>query len=125
MPDGELIDVLDRGLTPRAVAVYGASGRRLQSQAARIARRLISGGYEGRVVLVNPRSQVVHGVETVAHASDSPLAPDLDFAVISVPRESVLEAVDDCAASGIRLAVVTSARFAEADARGAELQVDL
>ena len=86
MPDGELIGVLDRGLTPRAVAVYGASGRRLQSQAARIARRLITGGYEGRVVLVNPRSQVVHGVETVAHASDSPLAPDLDFAVISVPR---------------------------------------
>jgi len=125
MLDGELLDVLDRGLAPRAVAVYGASGRRLQSQAARIARRLITGGYEGRVVLVNPRSQVVHGVETVAHASDSPLAPELDFAVISVPRESVLEAVDDCAASGIKLAVVTSARFAEADGRGAQLQVDL
>jgi acyl-CoA synthetase (NDP forming) len=123
--DTELNAILDRGLAPRGVAVYGASARRPQSQAARIARRLLTGGYEDRVVLVNPRAQEVHGLATVEHAGDSPLAGDLDFAVISVPRDSVISAVEDCAAAGVRLAVVTSARFAEADARGAELQAEL
>ena len=123
--NGNVDEVLRRGLAPRAVAVYGASSRRLASQAARIARRILENGYADRTVLVNPNPQEVHGVATVARAQDSPLAGELDFAVISVPRHSVIDAVDDCAAAGIRLAVVTSARFAEADAEGAELQAAL
>jgi acyl-CoA synthetase (NDP forming) len=117
--------VLGRGLAPRAVAVYGASARRPGSQAARIAGKLLATGYGGRVALVNPNPQEVHGVATVPSASLSPLASELDLAVISVPRESVVSAVEDCAAAGVRLAVVTSAQFAEADARGAELQRQL
>ncbi len=127
MPDGQsaLTQTLNRGLAPRAVAIYGASARKLTSQAARIAGKVISNGYEGRVVLVNPNAQVVHGVSTVARAVESPLASELDLAIIAVPREAALAALDDCAAAGIGLAVVTSARFAEADERGAELQHEL
>ncbi|MEN2740641.1 acetate--CoA ligase family protein [Microbacterium sp. X-17] len=117
--------ILDRGLAPRAVAVYGASDRRLQSQAARIARQLTAHGYERRVALVNPRSQVVDGIATVTHAADSSLARELDFAVISVPREQVATAVDDCVAAGIRLAIVTSAGFGEADEEGRRYEDDL
>jgi acyl-CoA synthetase (NDP forming) len=123
--EGSSVEVLARGLAPRAVAVYGASERRLVSQAARIAFRLIEHSHRGRVVLVNPRPQEVHGVATVASAADSDLAAELDFAVISVPRESVPDAVDDCAKVGVKLAVVTSAGFAESDARGVELQEEL
>jgi acyl-CoA synthetase (NDP forming) len=121
----DLTQTLARGLAPRAVAIYGASARKLTSQAARIASKVINNGYEGRVVLVNPNDQVVHGVSTVAGAALSPLAADLDLAIIAVPREAAVGALDDCATVGIRLAVVTSARFAEADERGAELQREL
>ncbi len=51
--------------------------------------------------------------------------PAVDLAVIAVPRESVLAAVDDCAVAGINGIVVISAGFAETDARGRELQAEL
>jgi acetate---CoA ligase (ADP-forming) len=121
----ELRGLLDRGLAPRAVAVYGASDRRLNSQAARIAKAILGGGYEGRVALVNPRAQTVHGVETVPSARDSALAGTLDFAVVSVPREQVSAALNDCIDAGIKLAIVTSARFGESDDTGAQLQAAL
>jgi acyl-CoA synthetase (NDP forming) len=120
-----LTETLTRGLAPRAVAIYGASARKLTSQAARIAGKVINNGYAGRVALINPNDQVVHGVSTVASAAQSPLAADLDLAIIAVPREAAVAALDDCASVGIRLAIVTSARFAEADERGAELQRQL
>jgi acyl-CoA synthetase (NDP forming) len=120
-----LTQTLTRALAPRAVAVYGASARKLSSQAARITGKLLANGYTGRVALVNPNAQEVHGIATVPRATESPLAADLDLAIIAVPREAAVGALDDCAAAGIRLAVVTSARFAEADARGAELQQEL
>jgi len=121
----ELTQTLDRALAPRAVAVYGASSRRLGSQAARIAAKLLSTGYDGRVALVNPNPQDVHGVATVPSASKSTLAGELDLAIIAVPREAAAEALSDCAMAGVRLAIVTSAKFAEADARGAELEHQL
>jgi acetyl-CoA synthetase (ADP-forming) len=120
-----MVEVLARGLAPRAVAVYGASERRLVSQAARIASGLIQNSHPGRVALVNPRPQQVHGVATVASALNSDLAGELDFAVISVPREAAPDAVDDCGKAGVGLAVVTSAGFAESDDRGVELQKEL
>ena len=49
----------------------------------------------------------------------------VDLAVIAVPRESILAAIDDCAAAGVKGIVVISAGFAETDARGRELQTEL
>ena len=123
--DSDLTQVLGRGLAPRAVAVYGASARRTNSQAFRIVGKLLTNGHAGRVVLVNPNSQEVHGVATVAKASLSDLAPELDLAIIAVPRESAIDALDDAADAGIGLVIVTSAKFAESDARGVELQEQL
>jgi acyl-CoA synthetase (NDP forming) len=123
--DSDLTQVLGRGLAPRAVAVYGASARRTNSQAYRIVGKLLTNGHAGRVVLVNPNSQEVHGVATVARASLSELASELDLAIIAVPRESAVDALNDAADAGIGLAIVTSAKFAESDARGVELQDQL
>jgi len=123
--DSDLTQVLARGLAPRAVAVYGASARRTNSQAFRIVGKLLTNGHAGRLVLVNPNAQEVHGVATVAKASLSALAPELDLAVIAVPRESAIDALNDAADAGIGLAIVTSAKFAESDARGVELQEQL
>jgi acyl-CoA synthetase (NDP forming) len=120
-----LTQTLSRAFAPRAVAVYGASARKPGSQAARIAGKLLTTGYGGRVALINPNPQVVLGIATEATASASLLADELDLAIIAVPREAAVRALDDCAAAGIGLAVVTSARFAEADARGVQLQSEL
>ena len=45
--------------------------------------------------------------------------------MIAVPRDSVLDVVDDCAAAGVKGLIVISAGFAEADAHGRTLQAEL
>src|SRR5262249_39587451 len=48
--------------------------------------------------------------------------PPVDRAVLAVPRDAVLDAVDDCAAAGVPALVIVTAGFAEAGAEGAWLQ---
>jgi acyl-CoA synthetase (NDP forming) len=55
--------------------------------------------------------------------ADLPEAPEL--AVMAVPPESVLEAVKDCAARGVRAAVILSSGFSEMGEAGSRLQAEI
>ncbi|RPI55087.1 MAG: GNAT family N-acetyltransferase [Acidobacteria bacterium] len=109
-------------LRPGAVVVIGVS-RRPSNLGRRVFESLVASGFKGPVYAVNPARIELHGQRAYASARDLPIGVDL--AVIAVPREAVLAAVDDCAAVGVRGLVVISAGFAETDARGRELQVEL
>jgi acyl-CoA synthetase (NDP forming)/RimJ/RimL family protein N-acetyltransferase len=109
-------------LQPRAVAVLGAS-RDEGNLGRRVFDALASSGFGGAVYPVNPAAKEIGGQRSYSTARDLPAGVDL--AVIAVPRESVLSAVDDCAAAGIKSVVVISSGFAEADDRGRELQNEL
>jgi acyl-CoA synthetase (NDP forming) len=109
-------------LEPRAVAVLGAS-RRKSNLGRRVLESLMSSGFTGPIYPVNPSVSELHGVRCYASARELPAGVDL--AIVAVPRESVLAAIDNCAAAGIKGIVVISAGFAETDARGRELQAEL
>jgi acyl-CoA synthetase (NDP forming)/RimJ/RimL family protein N-acetyltransferase len=109
-------------LTPRAVAVLGAS-RRETNLGRRVLEALTRSGFTGLVYPVNPAAADLGGARCYPSARDLP--PGVDLAIIAVPREGVLTAIDDCAAAGINGVVVISAGFAETDARGRELQTEL
>jgi acyl-CoA synthetase (NDP forming)/GNAT superfamily N-acetyltransferase len=109
-------------LKPRAIAVVGAS-RKESNLGRRVLDSLLVSGFQGRIYPVNPSISELHGERCFFTARDLPAGVDL--AVIAVPRESVLAAVDDCAIAGVKGIVVISAGFAESDARGRELQTEL
>ena len=109
-------------LKPHAVAVIGAS-RRESNLGRRVLRSLMRSGFRGPVYPVNPAVADLGGQRCYPSARELPSG--IDLAVIAVPREAVLPAIDDCAAVGISGVVVISAGFAETDARGRELQVEL
>ena len=77
-------------------------------------------GYQGTIHLVHPHVSEIAGIPAVRQVSD--LNGTVDLAVISTPRETVPGIIADCGRHGIRAVVVTVQGFAEADARGAELQ---
>ena len=122
----ELSEIRDRVFTaaslrpffkPNAVAVVGAS-RNPQSIGYRLLDALISSRFQGAVYPVNPNARVVGSIR--AYPSVSALPEQVDLAVIAVPRDVVLSAVDDCATRGVRALVVITAGFSEAsDADGA------
>jgi acetyltransferase len=111
---------LQRMFRPRSVAVIGANNRP-QSVGNVILRNLLSGGFDGPIMPVNPRHESVAGVLTYPDVSSLPRTPDL--AILCTPPRTVPDLVDELGARGTR-AVLVPARglraAAEPDGRTLE-----
>lgn len=125
MKAAEVVEVgrgLDALFQPRSIAIFGASedvtkigGRPLQF--------LQKYGYRGAIYPINRKGGTVQSLQAYASVADLPEAPEL--AVMAVPPESVLEAVKDCARSGVRAAVILSSGFSEMGEAGSRLQAEI
>lgn len=111
-----------RLLTPRSVAVIGAS-RNPATVGHQVLRNLLAGGFAGPVFPVNPGAAHVASVKAYPSVVDIPDA--VDVAVIAVPAAAVLDVVRDCARKGVAGLVVLSAGFGEVGTAGAAAQVEL
>jgi acyl-CoA synthetase (NDP forming)/GNAT superfamily N-acetyltransferase len=107
---------------PRSVAVVGASTD-AASIGFRILEALIQGGFPGPIYAVNSRATRVASRPALTSVRKIPQGTDL--AVVAIPRDGVLAAVDDCAAVGVRALVVVTAGFAETGTEGRALQEEL
>ena len=110
---------LDALLSPRAVAVIGASDN-VARIGGRPLRYMREGGFRGAVYPVNPSRDTVQGLKSYASVVDLPEAPDV--AILSVPADATEVAVKDCVARGVKAAIVFSAGFAEIGPEGAAQQ---
>ena len=104
---------------PRAVAIVGAS-RNPANIGTRLLQAAIDAGFQGALYPINPKAAAIGSLRAYPSVRDLPEAPDL--AVIAVPRDAVLEVIDDCAARGVRAVVVITAGFAEIGPEGGALQ---
>ena len=115
-------DAFDALFAPQSVALVGAS-----DDASRIGGRplryLRDGGFKGRVLPVNPKRETVQGLQAYAAIADLPEVPDT--AILALPASATLKAVEDCAARGVKSAVIFSAGFAETGTDGEALQARL
>ncbi len=105
---------------PYTVAVIGASeaegtvGRTVMQNLAT---------YKGAVYPVNPKRTEVLGKK--AYASIGAVPEPIDLAVIVTPAETVPGVVRECAAAKVPAAIVISAGFKEAGARGVQLEQEI
>jgi acetyl coenzyme A synthetase (ADP forming)-like protein len=106
-------------LCPRSVAVVGAS-RRPDSIGGAVFKNLLANEFQGPVYPVNPKAEFVHSVR--AFPSLAAIPGPVDLAILTVPRDSVLAAVKDCAAKGVRGLVVITAGFREVGESGRRLE---
>ena len=110
-------------LEPESVAIIGAhpsSGE----WSFNIAENLAHYGYRGRVYPVNSNCTEILGRKCYSTIAEVPTPVDL--AIIVVSRTKVPEIIKQCAAKGIRAAIVVSQGFADAgDEEGKNLQQQL
>ncbi len=106
---------LDPLFSPRSVAVVGASRAR-HSIGFSIVDNLITHCFEGAIYPVNPNAQAIHSLR--AYPSIGAIPDPVDLAVVVVPRQLVLGAVEQALAKGVRGLVVISAGFAEIGPEG-------
>jgi len=93
-------------LAPESVVVIGASRRRGTVGRA-ILDNILTGGYAGRLYVVNPRARQISGEHCLPSVLDLPEPADL--AVIAVPAAAVLDVAEQCGQRGVRsLVVITS-----------------
>lgn len=111
-----------RLLSPRAVAVYGASATG-QGVGAAVLGHLRDGGFTGDIIGVHPTADRIGGLPAYRRAADADATVDL--AVVAVTPEAVPAVVDDAAAAGAHGVVVISAGFAETGPVGAAAQHQL
>ena len=97
---------LDKLLDPASVALIGATERDASLGAA-VMDRLLKGGFQGPIGLVNPKYSEINGMPCAASAEALANPPDLG--VVVTPPAAVPAAIADLGAAGARAAVVITA----------------
>ncbi|MCP4144995.1 MAG: bifunctional acetate--CoA ligase family protein/GNAT family N-acetyltransferase [bacterium] len=95
---------------PKSVVLIGAS-KRPSSVGAVIAHNLLSSGFKGTVMMVNPRHEKIEGSTSYPDVGSLPEVPEL--AVIATPPETVVKIVTELGERGTKAAIIISAGFGE------------
>ncbi|WP_454873948.1 acetate--CoA ligase family protein [Paraburkholderia xenovorans] len=109
-------------MNPTSVAVIGASEDQ-HKYGGRLLKMLLSHGYRGHIMAINPVRETLLGVSAYPHIDVTPVVPDV--AVMAIPQPKVREAIEACAARGVTAAIVITARFSDGGAEGAVLERDI
>ena len=110
-------------LAPRSVAVIGASGNP-DSIRGSFMKTILRHGFAGPIYPVSRSEPEIYGHQAYKHIAEAP--GPVDLAVLLVPAAACPAALADCAAAGVRAAVVIASGFAEEGSdRGRALQDEL
>lgn len=112
---------LDTLFAPRSIAVVGATEK--SPWTGFIAKNFADFAYPGKVFAINRGGIDVFGMK--GFASCVAVGEPIDVAFITVPQGSVLDALADAAAAGVRNAVILTSGYGEAGAEGIALQEEL
>ncbi len=106
---------LKAALNPAAVALIGASENpnKIGGRPLDYLRRF---GFRGAIYPINPKRTEVQGIKAVPSLADLDQVPDV--AIIAVPGEDVVRALDECGAMGVKLAVMMTSGFGETGPEG-------
>ena len=113
---------LESLFNPRSVALIGASAIP-GKWGYEYARQLLAADNRREVFLINQRGEVIQGKPSFTSVLEVPHA--LDLAVICVPAQYVLQAVDDALRVGTRFFVCVTAGFKESGEAGRRAESDL
>ena len=113
---------VSRLLAPKSVAIVGISDNP-GSMGARSLDNLERFGFAGPIHLVSRSNSEVRGRACLSDISELPHG--VDAAILTVPRQAVVEAVAACAARGVGACVIYAAGFAEAGEEGLAAQAEI
>lgn len=105
-------------LNPGSIAVVGASQNETKP-GGKVIRNLINGGFKGELFAVNPNVIDVSGVTWIRNVNE---LKKVDLAIIAIPAQQCLQAIEELIAIGTRAFIVYSAGFSEAGEEGLILE---
>ncbi|MCJ0762574.1 acetate--CoA ligase family protein [Variovorax terrae] len=109
-------------LHPKSVAIVGASESE-EKWGGRLLRYMLKHRHDGALYPINARATELMGLPAYAALQDCP--GPVDLAILLVPRDHVLAAIEDCVAKRIGCALCITAGFAETGPAGREAEEQL
>ncbi|MEN6437124.1 MAG: acetate--CoA ligase family protein [Syntrophobacter sp.] len=113
------IKSLDAILSPRSVAVVGASNSP-GKVGHDIFKNILKCDFQGTLYPVNPKAQAIKCVK--AYGSVKELPEQVDLGIIIVPPKAAQVAVNECAEKGVKGVVIVSAGFKEVGEEGRKIE---
>jgi acetate---CoA ligase (ADP-forming) len=110
---------LDSFFSPSSIALIGAS-RDLEKIPGRLLSMLRKNHYPGRIYPINPNYGDIDGLQCYPSIAD--VGQPIDLAIVIIPARAVLGALEQCAAVGVKNAVIISSGFAEEGGDSAAMQ---
>jgi acyl-CoA synthetase (NDP forming) len=110
---------LDTFFAPDSIALIGAS-RDLEKIPGRLLSMLRKNQFPGRIYPINPNYGDIDGLKCYPSIAD--VGQPIDLAVVIIPARAVLGALEQCAAAGVKNAVIISSGFAEEGGDSAAMQ---
>lgn len=109
---------------PERIAVFGATPNAVGIR-ARFLEALLGGGYTGDVIPINPSHKEVHGRRCYPNiiAAAAEAKGRIDLAVIAIPADGVIGALEQCAAAKAGNVLILASGFAEESTERSKLQV--
>jgi acyl-CoA synthetase (NDP forming) len=106
-------------LAPSSVAIFGASNdpTRISGRSLRYYREA---GYQGALYPINPTRDTVQGL--TAYPDLAAVPGPVECAVIAVPANLAIEAMEACVTKGVKAVVMFTAGFAETGPEGRAMQ---
>src|SRR5713101_3044523 len=110
---------LDSFFAPESIALIGAS-RDQEKIPGRLLSMLRKNEYPGKLYPINPNYGDIDGLK--CYKSIAEVGAPIDLVVIIIPARAVVGALEECAAVGVRNAVIISSGFAEEGGDSAAMQ---
>src|ERR1700704_3661437 len=110
---------LDSFFSPESIALIGAS-RDLEKIPGRLLSMLRKNDFPGKLYPINPNYGDIDGLKCFSSIAD--VGQPIDLAIVIIPARAVLGALEQCAAVGVRNAVIISSGFAEEGGDSAAMQ---
>jgi acetate---CoA ligase (ADP-forming) len=110
---------LDTFFAPDSIALIGAS-RDLEKIPGRLLSMLRKNEFPGKLYPINPNYGDIDGLKCFPAITD--VKQPIDLALVVIPARAVLGALEQCAAVGVKNAVIISSGFAEEGGDSAAMQ---
>lgn len=107
---------------PTSIVVVGASNN-IEKPGGKILKNLLDTNFGGKLIVVNPKSNAVQGIQSYSNVKDIPAA---DLAILAIPAAFCANAMKVLAEEvRVQAFIIISAGFSEVSPEGAKLEHEL
>jgi acetate---CoA ligase (ADP-forming) len=109
-------------INPGSIVVVGGSDD-LFKPGGKVLKNLITGGYKGKLYVVNPKQDIIQGVRSYRDIND---IPETDLAILAISSKLCLQAVEILVRDKkTRAFIIISAGFSESGSEGQKIEKEI